>query len=71
MREIILGLNPTLEGDSTSLYLAERLGGRKVKITRLARGIPAGSQLEYANAAVLADALEGRIEMPGGGDPIL
>ncbi len=70
VREIILGLNPTLEGDSTSLYLAERLGGRGMKVTRLARGIPAGSQLEYANAAVLADAIEGRIEMPGGGDPI-
>jgi recombination protein RecR len=66
VREVILGLNPTLEGDSTALYLAEELGKRGVRITRLARGLPAGSQLEYAGAAVLADAIEGRQEMPGG-----
>jgi len=64
--EVILGLNPTLEGDSTALYLAEELGKRGVRVTRLARGLPAGSQLEYAGAAVLADAIEGRQEMPGG-----
>ena len=58
--EVILGLNPNLEGDGTSLYLAEQLRSRGVKLTRLARGLPAGSSLEYASAAVLADALEGR-----------
>jgi recombination protein RecR len=63
VREVILGLNPTLEGDSTALYLAEELGRRGVKVTRLARGLPSGSQLEYANPAVLADAIEGRQEM--------
>lgn len=58
--EVILGLNPTLEGDSTSLFLAEELTRRGVRTSRLARGIPSGTQLEYASAAVLADAIEGR-----------
>jgi len=65
VQEVILGLNPTLEGDSTGLYLADELGRRGVRVTRLARGLPSGSQLEYANAAVLADAIEGRQAMPG------
>lgn len=60
VREVILALNPTLEGDGTALYLAEELDKRGVKVTRLARGVPTGSQLEYANKAVLADAIEGR-----------
>lgn len=60
VEEVILGLNPTMEGDSTALYLAERLRAAGVRVTRLARGLPAGSQLEYASAAVLADAIEGR-----------
>ncbi len=63
VREVILGLNPTLEGDSTALYLAEHLSKRGVRVTRLARGLPSGSQLEYANPAVLADAIEGRQEL--------
>lgn len=60
VREVILGLNPTLEGDSTALYLADELTSRGIAVTRLARGLPSGSQLEYASAAVLADAIEGR-----------
>ncbi|MDY7107757.1 MAG: recombination mediator RecR [Planctomycetota bacterium] len=64
VEEVILGLSPTLEGDSTALYLAEELGKRGVRVTRLARGLPAGLQLEYAGAAVLADAIEGRQELP-------
>lgn len=67
--EVILGLNPTVEGDGTALFLAEQLrakgggvggGGGGVKVSRLARGLPSGSQLEYANKAVLADAIVGR-----------
>ncbi len=58
--EVILGLNPDLEGDSTALYLIDQLAGRNVKVSRLARGLAAGSQLEYANRAVLTDAIEGR-----------
>jgi len=59
-REVILGTNPTLEGDGTSLYISNLLASSGVRITRLARGIPAGSSLEFANNQMLADALEGR-----------
>lgn len=61
--EVILGLNPNMEGDSTALYLADQLAKRNIKVTRLARGLPAGSQLEYASPAVLADAIAGRQSM--------
>lgn len=66
IQEILLALNPTLEGDGTALYLADALskvrpmGAGSVRVTRLARGVPTGSQLEYASKAVLADAIEGR-----------
>ena len=63
VREVILGLNPNLEGDGTALFLAEALRPRNVQITRLARGLPTGWQLEYANKAVLADAIQGRQSM--------
>ena len=58
--EVILGLNPTLEGDGTALYLSDLTRQRGLKVTRLARGLPTGSSLEFANKAVLADAIEGR-----------
>lgn len=61
--EVILGLNPTLEGDGTALYLQQVISKRGVKISRLARGLPTGTQLEYANKAVLADAILGRHAM--------
>jgi len=61
--EVILGLNPTIEGDGTALYLAEQLHAREVRVSRLARGLPTGWNLEFANKAVLADALQGRQEM--------
>lgn len=60
IREVILALNPTVEGDGTGLYLAEEIRRRGRRVTRLARGLPSGSQLEYANKAVLADAILGR-----------
>jgi recombination protein RecR len=60
VREVVLGLNPTVEGDGTALHLAELLRATGVKVSRLARGLPSGSQLEYANKAVLADAILGR-----------
>lgn len=63
IEEIVLGLNPTLEGDGTALYLAQELSGFGVRVTRLARGVPTGSSLEFANKAVLGDALSGRQEM--------
>lgn len=61
--EVVLGLNPNLEGDGTALYLARELRKRGVNVSRLARGLPSGSQLEYASKAVLADALTGRQSM--------
>lgn len=60
VREVVLGLNPTVEGDGTALYLTQEIRRRNMKVSRLARGLPTGSQLEYANKAVLADAIEGR-----------
>lgn len=62
--EVILGLNPTLEGDGTAMYLAEQLKRFKsLKVSRLARGLPTGVHLEHATKAVLADAIEGRGKM--------
>jgi recombination protein RecR len=63
IREIILGTNPTLEGDGTALYLSDQLAGLGVKVSRLARGLPSGSNLELVSKAVLADAIAGRQEM--------
>lgn len=62
--EVILGTNPNLEGDGTALHIAKRLEGvANVSVTRLARGLPAGTQLEYANKSVLADAITSRQQM--------
>lgn len=60
VREIIMGTNPTLEGDGTALYISHRLADFPVEITRLARGLTTGSVLEFANKEILADALAGR-----------
>jgi recombination protein RecR len=65
IEEVVLGLNPTVEGDGTGLYLAQALGGLGVRVSRLARGLPSGGSLEYANKAVLADAILGRQSMGG------
>lgn len=58
--EVIMATNPTVEGDGTSLYISNLLNEFPVEITRLARGITAGSILEYANREMIADALNGR-----------
>jgi recombination protein RecR len=60
VQEIIMATNPTLEGDGTALYLSSVLATTGVRVTRLARGLPSGSVLEFANNQMLADALEGR-----------
>ena len=65
VQEVILGLNPDMEGDSTALLVAERLSARGIRVTRLARGLPTGSQIEYANPAVLADAIHDRRSVAG------
>jgi recombination protein RecR len=58
--ELIMATNPTLEGDGTALYISNLLANFGVRVTRLARGLPSGSVLEFANSQMLADALEGR-----------
>jgi recombination protein RecR len=65
IREVIMGTNPTMEGDGTALYIQSLIGGRfpNVQLTRLARGLPAGSNIEYANKNILADAISGRQKM--------
>jgi len=60
VQEVVLATNPTLEGDGTALYISSLLGNSNVRVTRLARGLPSGSGLEFANSQMLADALEGR-----------
>ena len=60
VQEVILATNPNLEGDGTALYISSLLGDSGVRVTRLARGLPSGSVLEFANNQMLADALEGR-----------
>ncbi|MGL4942995.1 MAG: recombination mediator RecR [Thermoguttaceae bacterium] len=58
--EVIMATNPTLDGDNTAFTIIERLAGFPVKITRLARGIVSGSDLQFANKEMLADAMNGR-----------
>jgi recombination protein RecR len=60
IREVVIGTNPDMEGDGTALYLARVLEGRQVEVTRIARGIPTGSSIEYSSGAVLSDAILGR-----------
>jgi recombination protein RecR len=64
VKEIIFAINPSVEGDTTSFYLTRLLKDKPIKITRLARGIPIGGDLEYTDEATLARAIEGRIEVP-------
>ena len=63
IKEVIIATNPDVEGETTALYLAKLLKPFGVKVTRIAHGIPVGSNLEHADAATLAQALEGRREM--------
>ncbi len=61
--EVILATNPNVEGEATALYLAKLLRPLGVRITRIARGLPVGGDLEYADQVTLSKALEGRREM--------
>ncbi len=61
--EIILALSSSVEGETTSLYLGEQLDGLGLSVTRLARGLPAGSRLEYLDEATLSRAFEGRVKL--------
>lgn len=61
--EIILALSPNVEGEATAMHLAEMLSGKQVRVTRIATGVPAGSDIEYADEVTMMRALEGRREM--------
>jgi recombination protein RecR len=58
--EVVIATNPTLEGEATAMYLAERLEGVVGSVTRIARGLPVGGDLEYADEVTLIRALQGR-----------
>jgi recombination protein RecR len=60
VREVILAVNPNVEGDTTAYYIAQLLKPLDVRVTRIARGLPIGGDLEYADEATLSRALEGR-----------
>jgi recombination protein RecR len=62
-KEVIVATDPTVEGDSTALYIQQLLKAQKVKVTRLARGLPSGGDVEYADETTLLKALEGRREI--------
>jgi recombination protein RecR len=61
IEEVILAMNPNVEGEATTIYLSKLLKPLGTKVTRIARGLPVGSDLEYADEATLSRALEGRI----------
>ena len=63
VREVLLATNPNLEGEATAMYLARLIQPLSLRITRLARGLPVGGDLEYADSVTLSRALEGRQEM--------
>lgn len=63
IREIVLAFDPTIEGETTVHYLVRALAGRSLRLTRLARGLPVGGDLEYADPITLSDAMSGRREI--------
>jgi recombination protein RecR len=63
VREVIMATNPNLEGEATAMYIARLISPLGLKVTRLARGLPVGADLEYADNVTLARALEGRQEV--------
>lgn len=64
VREVILATNPSMEGEVTATYIQQLLAGRGVRVTRLARGLPMGGDLEYVDGVTLAHALIARQEIP-------
>ena len=63
VNEVILALNPTVEGEVTTQYIAKMVGPLELNITRIARGVPMGSDLEFADDATLARAITGRVPL--------
>jgi recombination protein RecR len=62
VKEVILATNPNTEGEATAIYIAKLIKPLGIKVTRIARGLPAGGDLEYADQVTLANAIEGRVE---------
>jgi recombination protein RecR len=60
VREVIIATNPNMGGEATAMYIARQLEGSQIKVTRLARGLPVGGDLEYADEVTLSRALAGR-----------
>lgn len=63
VREVIVATNPSVEGEATALYLQKLIGPLGIRVTRLARGLPVGGDLEYADGVTIAEALSGRREL--------
>jgi recombination protein RecR len=63
IKELILATNPTMEGEATVMYIKQQLLSHPVRLTRLARGLPSGGDLEYADVTTLTQALQGRMEV--------
>lgn len=63
IREVLIATNPTMEGEATAMYIARQIHDRGIRVTRLARGLPVGGDLEYADLNTLTSALAGREEM--------
>ena len=61
--EVVIATNPSVEGETTALYLSKILGQKGVNVTKLARGVPVGSDLEYVDDATLIRAMEGRVSV--------
>lgn len=65
IREVILATNPTVEGEATAFYIAQRAQQAGIAVSRIAHGVPLGGELEYLDASTLAHALSGRTPLPG------
>ncbi len=63
IEEVIIATNPSVEGEATAMYLAKTLKPKNVTVTRIARGLPMGGDLEYADEVTLSKALEGRLKI--------
>lgn len=63
IREVILAMNPTVEGDTTALYIQKTLGGLSAEVTRLASGLPVGGDLEYTDRLTLSRSFRGRVKL--------
>lgn len=68
IKELLLALSPTMEGDTTAFYISKKLSGQNIKLSSIARGIPVGGELEYADEITLGRSIAARISYNPGGD---